>query len=85
MGDTGTPKLCLRDVDMDLTRIGKLSSSGSKSIVVGAFTPSDPVLPFAVSPDPNSPLRLIVTLSPTAGPEESPLSMTQPGSSLGLS
>lgn len=80
-------QLCLRDVDMDLTRIGKLSRSGSpsKSIVACSFTSSDPVIPFAVSIDPNSPFRLIVKLSPTAGPEESPLSMIQPGNIFGLS
>lgn len=87
MGDTGTPQLCLRDVDMDLTRIGKLSLSisPSNSIVSGSCTPSDAVIPFAVSIDPNSPFRFIVKLSSTAGSRESPLSMIQLGSNLGLS
>lgn len=31
IGDTGTPQLCLRDVDMDLTNVGKLSVSESSS------------------------------------------------------
>lgn len=72
---------------MDLTRIGKLSLSisPSKSIVVCSGTPSDAVIPFAVSIDPNSPFRFIVKLSPTAGSKESPLSITQLGSNLGLS
>jgi len=86
-GDTGTAQLCLRDVDMDLTRIGKLSRSGSpsNSIASCSFTSSESVFSFAVSIDPNSPFRLIVKLSPTAGPEQSLLSMMQPGNNFGLS
>lgn len=81
MGDKGTPKLCLRDVDMDLTSIGKLSMSGSpsKSIVGFSFTSSDPFDGSIVS---KSPFRVIVTLSPAAGSEESEL--RQPGTNLGL-
>jgi len=83
MGDRGTPQLCLRDVDMDLTRIGKLSRSGSppKSIVGWSSAPCA-VIGFAVSIDRSSPFRSIVKLR--SSEVESPLSLTQPASNLGL-
>ncbi len=87
MGDTGTPQLCLRDVDMDLTRIGKLSrsSSPSKSMLDCSLTVSDPVTALVVSIVSSSPFRLIVKLRPAAGPEGSPLLMMQPDENVGLS
>lgn len=87
MGDTGVPQLCLREVDMDLTRIGKLSMSGSpsNSIAGGCSTSSDSVLSLGVSMVFSSPFTLTLKLSPSAEPEESLLSMIQPGANLGLS
>lgn len=82
IGDTGTPQLCLRDVDIDLTRIGKLSlsRSPSNSIAVCSISSCDAVIPLAGSIDPTSPFRFIVKLSPTEGSEESPVPVIQLGS-----
>lgn len=87
IGDTGTPQLCLRDVDMDLTRIGKLSRSGSPSVLIVDSFPLSPdfIVSFSVSIDPKSPFRLILKLSPTSDPEVFPLSTMQRVSAVGLS
>lgn len=86
-GDRGTPQLCLRDVDMDLTKIGKLSMSGSpsNSILPWSFTSSSSSTAFTVSKDSSSPFRLTVQLRLSAEAAKSSPSVTQPDSGFGLS